>query len=32
MRAYLEGLGGLEPYDPLLVVGGFAEAWGGIDE
>ena len=32
MRAYLEGHGGLEPYDPLLVVGGLAEVWGGIDE
>ena len=24
--------GGLEPYDPLLVVGGFAEVWGRIAE
>ena len=31
-RAYLEGHGGLEPYDPLLVVGGFADVWGRIDE
>ena len=28
-RAYRLGHGGLEPYDPLLVVGGFAEIRGG---
>lgn len=32
MKAYIEGHGGLETYDPLLVVGGFGELWGRIDE
>ena len=31
-RAYRLGHGGLEPYEPLLVVGGFGELWGRIDE
>lgn len=31
MRAYLERHGGLDPYDPLLVVGVLADAWGGMD-
>ena len=32
MWAYLNGHGGLEPYDPRLVVGEFSEAWVGMDE